>query len=136
MIELDKDDLILSFWVAEVPDFFACVWRAPGDPHDEWRLVFRTRRHVDTKVFDSDDEKRWYRAILRGGVDTIRHTLNEAGAAARMQGYREIPINGFFDEEAMDKLTADRHVYVRQYAKGKELPYAGGKNPRGEGRAL
>ena len=61
---------------------------------------------------------------MTGSVDAIRHRMNEAAAAARMQGFREIPINGFFDDEAMDKLTADRHVYVREYAKGEEPPDA------------
>src|SRR5437899_204060 len=120
MIRLHKDDLILSFWVADVPDFFACVWRSRGDPPDTWRLQWRTRRHVDGKVFDSDDKKRWYGGTVRGAADTIRHTLNEAGAAAQMQGYREIPINGFFDDAALDTLTAAQGGYVRQYAKAGE----------------
>src|SRR2546426_3255984 len=107
MIDLKANDVVLSFWAADVPDFFACVWRSPGDPSETWRFQWRIRHHVDGKVFDSDDEKRWYGGTVRGAADTIRHALNEAGAAAQMQGYREIPINGFFDDAAFDTLTAE-----------------------------
>lgn len=64
MIELRDGDYIVGVWIAPLPpqlgrpgNLMATLWRRD----DIWHLVWRFRYFVDDKVFESADEKSWYR---------------------------------------------------------------------------
>ncbi len=77
MIELVKENLYLGFWVAAIEngDFFAVVWKTPNGP---WEWSYRFRYHRDDKVFNSDDEKVWYKLKALDGSDKSKERLKKA----------------------------------------------------------
>jgi hypothetical protein len=63
MIEIHEKTYILGFWFCEDPktlnNWLYAVVKNPEDNH--WRCNYRFRYSKDDKIWDSDDEKSWWK---------------------------------------------------------------------------
>jgi len=113
MIELTDKDFVVSFWVADEPDFLACVWHARGDPDRTWRLMYRLLYHADDHVFVSD-ERRWWSGCLREATAEEVHRLMEIVVdQLPFTNWRELAINAFLTEDVIERLLADKNMRIR-----------------------
>ena len=89
MIELADGDYIIGVWVAPLPDLverpgnlMAALWRRGTD----WHFVYRFRYFVDDLIFDSQDEKRWYRCTIppTESEDAVKRVVEGVFAKGQM----------------------------------------------------
>jgi len=113
MIEIKPEDYYLGMWFFELPDqfsrfgkggdFMLCVQRKKTEP-TTWQITFRFRYKKDGRIWDSDDEKSWYRATATGKTEAqmeqdMHGFIKTIGvAAARIADF--FPIRGDGDEFA------------------------------------
>ena len=100
VLEICDETEVATMWFVdwEGADWLGCVFRPPGEP---WRAVYRFRYHDadEDRVFDSKDEKSWYRFDLPEdrSVDDLVDMLATVADATRMRcgGHHDrIVVNG------------------------------------------
>lgn len=83
-IEVREGRYFSRFFCADVvgANLMGALYRDDNDEDDEdWKLLFRLRIHVDDKIHDSADERRWWivkirnRTPLRAAFDAKRAML-------------------------------------------------------------
>jgi sigma54-dependent transcription regulator len=76
MIELDET--VAGIWILQITptqDWLAAIREI--EPNQKYELTYRFRYYNDDKVFDSDDEKNWYRGTLTGTRAYVLGTFRE-----------------------------------------------------------
>lgn len=66
MITLDESVYVECFWYVnlDTQNYMGMLMRVDG----QWFIKYRFREHHDSKVFDSEDKRAWYRITPRKGV--------------------------------------------------------------------
>jgi hypothetical protein len=89
---ITMDEKIVGVWfVSTVPnkqDWMAGVREL--EPDAKYELTYRFRYYKDDKVFDSEDKKNWYRAMLTGRTRSyvIASTREVARTLAEVNGQK------------------------------------------------
>jgi hypothetical protein len=67
VIDLSENTYVECIWFVNLgtQDYMACLFR---EGEGRWLVKYRFREHRDRRLFDSEDERAWYRVTPRKGV--------------------------------------------------------------------
>lgn len=124
MIKLDEH--VVGVWFSKISstsDWMLCLREL--EPDVRYEIVYRFRYYKSDKVFDSDDEKSWFRATCAGtraySIASIRAMSAALTVIADGPLYEVLNDKGI--EDFMRRFQDMPFVYVRQESKK-----GGGKN--------
>jgi hypothetical protein len=82
MIELSDKVWVYGMWFVQGNDvdWMACIRKVEG----KWRLDYRFRHYRDDKVYDSEDEKRWFSAVAKSEDTPLEPMVKTVHEAAKV----------------------------------------------------
>jgi hypothetical protein len=118
-IEIKKENHYIGLLFADIAnppgDILGTAWR---EPSGKVVTVLRVRFHVDSKVFDSEDVKRWYedtKLDAAAAEAKLKHMLAEGIQLGYLTRGCYISINGDGDAMAKELMSGDRPwVHTKQ----------------------
>lgn len=110
-IEIRKENYYIGILFAEIAtpsgDVLGTAWR---EPSGKVTTTIRVRFHMDTKIFDSEDMKRWYHNTdldEAAAEAKLREMLAEGIQLGYLKSGTYIPINGDGDAVAAALMNGD-----------------------------
>lgn len=129
MIEITDKTVGLWFIEWEGVDWLAHLKEVL--PEKKYELTHRFRYHKDDKVFDSEDEKRWYQGTLTGTRPFVLLNLRELAKKIKDEIHGVQVYEYLMDDKGVDDLMRRFTGAPFAYAKMEKAERATGKQAAG-----